>query len=425
MNTLMNIKKAILFIPFFHQQGHVGNNRMERFIRWLSNDGYKIVVICAGSSDFISENSIHTTVTIRDPLGLFSNPSTPSTNIEAKYQKQRKPNALRRSIAYWLFNPDPTVVWAKRAAKHPLVHQALSDTSFILSSSPPESAHVGAWIISKKFHLPHIVDMRDGWIDEPLKPILQTSKIRHWIESRLEKKILDNAKLIFVTSDVWQELLSSRLPNITSKVHTLTNGYPLSTHAKDSHPSPHSEKELLLIHSGRFSGSDTRRTPDLLFNPLVEYLKNLKLNKQLTIQLIGSLSVEEKNIIQFFAKELEKINCIVKYTESIPRHELLAILPTADILLLLSASHAAIPSKLFEYIPTKKPIFVVTEKNSATWRICERLPQAILVDINHNDDFNEKSFNKNEEIKSLVPQEFTEEFQGTFFLQNIINNLSA
>ncbi len=29
-------KKAIIFAPFWRQTGHEGNNRMDRFVRWLS-----------------------------------------------------------------------------------------------------------------------------------------------------------------------------------------------------------------------------------------------------------------------------------------------------------------------------------------------------------------------------------------------------
>jgi hypothetical protein len=47
---------------------------------------------------------------------------------------------------------------------------------------------------------------------------------------------------------------------------------------------------------------------------------------------------------------------------------------------LLCISEAAIPSKLYEYIPTGKPVLAVTPKNSAVWRICEGIKHVYLVD---------------------------------------------
>ena len=59
----------------------------------------------------------------------------------------------------------------------------------------------------------------------------------------------------------------------------------------------------------------------------------------------------------------------------------------ADALLLLSASHAALPSKLFEYLATGLPIgYVVTPKGAAE-RILLDIPQAcnLSASINFTD----------------------------------------
>ena len=47
------MKKAILFVPFWGQEGHIGNLRIERFRRWLIDAGYYVVIVNAGSSQKI------------------------------------------------------------------------------------------------------------------------------------------------------------------------------------------------------------------------------------------------------------------------------------------------------------------------------------------------------------------------------------
>lgn len=371
------MKTVVIFAPFWRQVGHIGNNRVERFVRWLAEDAYYVVVVCAGSSDDEQQKSWGQEITVRDRMGLFRNPSSDG----GKPLKQRKPNKLRRTVAYWLFNPDPSVVWARAAARHSKVIQAVTGAQFILSSSPPESAHVGAWMLAQQLKVPHIVDMRDGWLDEPIKPILLSSAFRRWQEGRLEKRILKSAVTVLVTSDEWKDLLCQRLPNLSSKVHILTNGYPQYNFVMPI-LEEQANKPLLLIHAGRFLGSQLTRSPDLLLAPLLLSLSSHSVKG--VIQLIGSLSVDEIKIIERFKEKFAAIGWEIEYTGNLPRQELLALLQKADGLLLLSASYAAIPSKLFEYIPTGKPIFAVTERGSATWRVCEELPQVTLVDAQNN-----------------------------------------
>lgn len=409
-----NPKKAVIFAPFWRMAGHVGNNRVDRFVRWLSEDGYTVVMIRAGSSDGQRQESWGQEITVRDRMGLHRDTvSSAGTTVAS-----RKPNKFRRALAYWLFNPDPTVVWAREAAKHSAVLWAMEGAAFILSSSPPESAHVGAWLLSRRSGVPHIVDMRDGWLDEPLKPLLMSSALRRWQEGRMEARILRDAQAIQVTSDVWKELLCKRLPDLSSKVHVLTNGYPNHSPAPLTRVNKGPDLDLVLIHAGRFLGSRLTQSPDILLEPL---LKNLSLQPAKgVIRLIGLLSDDELKIIELFNPKFQSIGWRIECPGSMPRRELLTLLPQADGLLLLSASYAAIPSKLFEYIPTMLPIFVVTQKNSATWSIARCLPQAMLVDI--SDSMRNLFFNVDggfyKRTGSLIPDEFSDTILASRFKLN-------
>lgn len=398
------MKKAAIFAPFWRQAGHVGNLRVDRFARWLAEDGFHVVMIRAGSVDGRREESWGTEITVRDPMGLYRDASRTGVHPLA-----RKPNKLRRNLSYWLFNPDPGVVWASKAARHPSVLEAAAGADFILSSSPPESAHVGAWKLSRRLGLPHIVDMRDGWMDEPLKPLLRTSAFRRWQEGRLEARILHDAGAIQVTSDVWQELLCKRMPELASKAIVLTNGYPPTIPELVRTERARHDSGLVLVHAGKFFGSMLTRSPDLLLAPLLQVISQSQ--QQGTVRLIGSLSDDDHTIIARFEAPFLEHGWRIECTGNIPRDELFRLLPQADGLLLLAEKFAAIPCKLFEYIPTGRPILVVTNRNSATWRICEKLPQAVLVDCDAPQKIAEVEFLKiltNCDLSSVVPEEFCE-----------------
>jgi|SRR6185437_1692299 len=371
-------KKIVLFAPFWRQESHVGNYRVDRFVRWLADEGYSVIIIRAGSSDGDCQQTWGREITVQDPLGLHRDTSPGSATYvpPRKYKTLRK---LRGAVAGWLLNPDPDVVWARVAAMRPPVVQATQGAAFILSSSPPESAHLGAWLLSRRTGVPHIVDMRDGWLDEPLKPVLRTSTLRRWREGRMEARILRHAKGILVTSEIWKKLLCDRCPAFAPKAHVLTNGYPQYTTTPNPKPPKKPHEELVLVHAGRFMQSRSTQLPDLLLEPLFHNLARMPSCG--VVQLIGPLSIDEILMIEPFKSRFAAIGWRIECPGSLPRFEVLALLPKADGLLLLSASHAALPSKLFEYIPTGKPLFVVTHRNSAVWNICSLLLQATLIDI--------------------------------------------
>lgn len=412
-------KKAVVFAPFWRQSGHVGINRVDRFVRWLAEDGYTVVIVRAGTANGAWSQAWGQEIVVRDPLGLYRD--TPSPGIAHHVAAARKPNKLRRALAYWLFNPDPTVLWARAAAANALVLGATHDANFILSSSPPESAHVAAWLLSRRTGVPYIVDMRDGWLDEPLRRSLRTSAFRRWREGRLERRVLGDAKGIQVTSNTWQSLLNDRYPAFVPKVQVLTNGYPQSVRLPRSKSAKGPDEELLLIHAGRFSNSDTRRTIDLLLEPLFYVLSRQPSCG--VIQLIGPLSSDELTVVDAVKSRYGTIGWRIECLGSMPRPELLSLLSKADGLLLLSASYAALPSKLFEYIPAGGPLLVVAERASAVWQLCQDLPQAVLVEMGKTDyadvDGRFLELLRAPNFCSHVPQEYYEERLARKFMRAV------
>jgi len=88
------MKKAVIFAPFWRQSGHVGNYRIDRFMRWLAAEGYCVVLVRAGSVTGQRQESWGVEVTIRDPMGLYRDAAVDDVAIKA-----RKPNKIRRMLA--------------------------------------------------------------------------------------------------------------------------------------------------------------------------------------------------------------------------------------------------------------------------------------------------------------------------------------
>ena len=416
---MSNNFKVIIVAPFWRNPPHVGIYRIDRFVRWLSTQGVNITLVRAGSTDQVQQMSWGVEVTVRDPLELYGDPvagggyTTPT----------RRPNRLRRFAAYLLFNPDPTVVWAKRAAYHPLVLEHGQGATCVLSSNPPESSHVASSLLAKQLQTDLIVDMRDGWLDEPLKPLLQHFRWQRWREGRLETPILRQAKHIFVSSVVWKDLLENRLPFTKGKTTVLTNGYP----PESLRPAPTGKKctafnRITLLYAGQFTGSRNTRKVQYLLKPLLEGIQCSQSKGD--VVLLGNLEEDDLTEVNHWKPQLEALGWSVVVQSSVPRLELLERLHQADGLLLLSVSPATIPSKLFEYLTSGRPILCLTPEGSALWQLGESLPQVFLLDDSQHQKVASivKDFLAVCVVENLhyeIPPDFTEESLSKIFLQDL------
>ncbi len=361
----MSAAKAVIFAPFWNNLQHVGQYRVDRFVRWFGHRSVQVVVVGAGATDDVQQMLWGWRITVADPLGIYG---TPSASPPA-----RRPNHLRRLLAYLVFNPDPTIVWATRSARHPLVLEYGAGADLVLASSPPESSLIGAAALACSLKTKFVADMRDGWLDEPLKPLLKHFPAQRWREARLEAAVLRQANYIFVTSDNWRDMLIRRLPFTRDKTTVLTNGYPLYMPPKAQPREP-----LTLLHTGRFVGSSGKRRAALLLSILLPGLRTSPSTGE--ILLLGDLEAADWQDISHYKPQVEAVGWALIAQSPIPRQAMLDLLPSSAGLLLLSASDAAIPSKLFEYLLAGRPILSLSPKDSAVWRLTNQLPQVFSVD---------------------------------------------
>ncbi len=411
--------KVVIFAPFWARENHPGTTRVDRFVRWLVGAGSEVSLVRAGSTDSAANSDWGSEITIRDPLNVNGRPRG-TLNAAAK---ARKPNRLRRFASYLLFTPDPMIVWARRASRHPRVLQEAADADYILSSSPPESSHLGAAELAKRSNAGLIVDMRDGWLDEPLKPLLRMSRLQRWREARLEFSVLDNATHVFVTSNIWKDMLSHRLPFTRSKTTVLTNAYPRNEQFGQSHRDLVSNCRSSLVHAGRFTGSRLSHRVSLLLHPLHASLSPEFPTGE--IILIGDLNKRDEQDVADWHSRFSEKHWSLQTRAAVSRRELLNCLAQADGLLLLSASLAAIPSKLFEYLAVGKPILAATPRDSAVWTIAERLPQVFPIDYSDTDVSTPTAKYLRalrQRIEPSIPSEFSESYLSQIFLSSVFHS---
>jgi len=204
---------------------------------------------------------------------------------------------------------------------------------------------------------------------------LQKLAFRRWQEGRLEASIYRGAARILVTSEVWAERLARRRPEVADRITTLHSAAP-PPELRGSGTPEDPARGLFLLHAGTFTLSHNARRVELLLEPLRRGLPP----GTGRILFLGRLQPFEAEACRVAAAGFASRGWSLEVEDAVPREEFLALLPRAHGLLLLSASGGALPSKLFEYLTTGRPILAVTAEGSAVWRWGERLPALFCLD---------------------------------------------
>jgi len=407
-------KKIIIVAPFWGNKKNVGCIRIEKYIRWFQSRDIEVIIIKAGQQDSEEKQLWGYEITIQDPTikwGFNFTGDTLKANSFRLFKSIIRKFLIIRNV------PDAQTLWAKKIASHPLISKYSSGISYVLSSSPPESVHLASLQIADKTNAKLIIDLRDGWLDEPLSKVVEKIPFRKLRESKLENKILQKAGAIFVTSEYWEKLLNDRLEFTRNKTFVLTNGYALNQHEKAV--ATGEKDEILLLHAGKFTGSDKNRRITILFDILLKCLKGFP--KRGRLILLGDLEKRELKVVPEYCEKYKRVNWNIEIITSLPRSEMLKLLIKADGLLLLNTSNARIPIKLFEYIPLRKPILGLTPRDGAVWRIGENVPQLYLADFNNSPDNSKLVFKyfqacESGQFESEVPEEFSDDYLAkTFF----------
>lgn len=385
------MKSVLILAPWWQDEAHVGNLRLRRHVAWLREAGHRVTIVDSGLQFSLSEDDGLTRITIPDPLRMHVAP-TPGAAAP------RRPSALRRWMAYALLLPDPSIVWARRVLAHPVVRHTARTANVVMSSSPPEAAFIACAKLSSRYGIPFWMDMRDGWLDEPLKPLLRSSAIQRWRERKQEAYCLSQASVVSVTSPQWAEMLRKRYPQFSDKLHVVTNAAPPSVGR--SLPTP---DRLTLCYAGRLTSSRPER--DLFDLDLtVRSLQRFKFS------VMGALTSQERD-------EAEKLGWTIR--EAQPRQQMLHSLASESGLVLLSGSQGSIPAKFFDYLATGRPILGIAPRGSAAWEALSRTPHGFPVDLDEPmgsafDDFMKAAAQSE---PAPIPEIFTESAVRARFME--------
>lgn len=395
-------KKALIITYYWPPAGGPGVQRWLKFVKYLSLFNIDPIVYIPENPSYplIDESLIDDIPSqvkiIKQPIkepyrfsSIFSKEKTKtiSKGIISDTKHQSVYEKLLLYIRGNFYIPDARIAWVKPSTKYLLEYIKKEPIDTIITTGPPHSLHLIGLHIKEQIGVKWLADFRDPWTrigyHKQLK-LTHKSKLRH---KALEKKVLNNADQLIVTSHITKKEFES-LTDVPIAV--ITNGYDVDTLGQEV-----LDKKFTMSHIGSLL---SKRNPTVLWQVLSDLVtEHPGFSEDLQLNFIGLLSDDVANSIKKFT--------LTKYINNIgyvSHNEAIKYQKKSQILLLIEINsedtRCIIPGKLFEYMVSNRPIIalgpkqsdvetIINETNTGAYFCYDNYNSLKTTILNHYNDF--------------------------------------
>jgi len=374
---------ALFISYFFPPVGGVGTIRAVKFIRYLEEYGWRVVVIAVKEPAYafydeslfeqIPDSTIvYRTQAIQPTAAYFRKKREQAAQADTGTAASRHGlktliRHLGRTVVQAFLLPDDKVGWIPFAVRQGTQAIERHDIDVIFSSGPPFTVHLIADRLSRRSGTPWVADFRDPMLEK--NPVAQQSAFHRWLFTRWERRWVEKAAHVISVTGRFQNLFTQRHPDIDpERWVVITNGYDEADFAAldTTMDSPTDTFELHYVGS-LYRGV----VPDL--RPLLGAVRQLvdaipDARQQFRLIFTGNIDNHfQEQITQ--ASQQHGIDDMVVMNSSVAHKDALSrMLNACAVMLTLSEdqqSDFAIRVKLFEYLRAKKPILALLPPEAA------------------------------------------------------------
>jgi len=233
----------------------------------------------------------------------------------------------------------------------------------IYSTAGPSSTHLSGYILKKMLHIPWIAEIHDPLVPENGEKRYQRYAFHKWLEEK-----------IFQTADAVIYFTENACDNARKRTGITANSYVLRPGANPPEINGVHYKKTDEFHFGHFGSLAADRNLSFFLEALSGVIKDQPcLKGTLKLDVYGTvLDTESKNAVKTFS--LDDVVCEYGRLEFDPltgksgRQQVFEKMHQCDVLVLLHGSSDIsdeyIPSKLYEYLLTQRPILGIASKHS-------------------------------------------------------------
>jgi len=252
-----------------------------------------------------------------------------------------------RLLARGLFLfPDDHIGWVAPAVAAAEKEVPKLGCALVLSTSPPETCHLIAKRIARRFALPWVADFRDPWSDSYLRERSALDHCHRW----LERRTLRTTRALVAVSSEWARRLRVSLPGVPTFV--IPNG-----HDGSSPPATPSDRaHFRILYTGKLNPS--KQALNAFLNGFSLWLRR----DPLAAACVDGQFYTYGEHHEAVAREIRSRGLRALQARGPVDHATAIQLQEAAHVLLLfpwQGEPGCIPAKVFEYIASRRSILVV------------------------------------------------------------------
>jgi Glycosyl transferase 4-like domain len=366
----------VLLVSYpFPPSGTVGVARALAYIRYLRLHGCRVSVLTATlpQTPGYDENlgrlipddvRVHRAwnpelpFTLRDRVWRrltspqFSRIKTTALDFKQDTHDQRTWTAAKiHSLAQRLLFPDPQTTWVPFAIRKAgqVVGSDKIDT-IILNAPPFSTLKIGIALKRAFPHIRIITDFRDEWLGYYLSQIDDPTPQKVRLAEQLEREIVKASSYVSTVTPEWVKRLRRRYPDEPEDKFIYTpNGYEPAMF-ENFRPRERHDGKMLVTY---FGSVHTNR----VYSPK-NYLDSIEglpveVRKRIETRFIGRVRPDAEECLRQTRATVEQLGFI-------PKQQGIRYMEETDLLLLIASDATSHAAKLFDYLPTGKPILALS-----------------------------------------------------------------
>ena len=362
------MKKVLIIAYYFPPAGGPGVQRWLKFIKYLPDFNIQPIIYVPENPSYpiidenlvseISDQAVVLKNKIVEPYGLaslFSKNKTQkiSSGIIPTERKQTKTDKLLLWIRGNFFIPDARIFWVKPSVAYLKKYIQENEIDTVITTGPPHSLHLIGLRLKRQLKIRWIADFRDPWTTIGYYHKLKLSSYADNEHKIMERKVLNTADLIIVTSKSTKLEFQKKT---NQPIEVITNGYDAENISKTE-----LDKKFSLAHIGSFL---SERNPITLWQILSDLVKEVPgFATHLELKLIGTVSKDILDTIHSY-----NLSEYVNYLGYVSHQEAVMHQRKSQVLLLIEINSintiGILPGKLFEYMISERPIIAIGPRSS-------------------------------------------------------------
>jgi glycosyltransferase involved in cell wall biosynthesis len=260
---------------------------------------------------------------------------------------------IRAGLQRLLF-PDPQTTWVPSAVRRAIKAVKSEHIEIVILNVPPFSTLKIGIALARRFpFLKIITDFRDEWLGYYLRQIDNPSRHKIRMAQELEHKIVTCSWYVSTVTREWVERLRRRYPEKPADRFIYTpNGYEPEVF-QDFTPRPRNDGKMVITYFGSVHMNRVYSPKNYL--DAIEALP-AEVGDRIETRFIGRVRPDAELCLQESRAHVRQLGFM-------PKAQGLRYLEETDFLLLIATDPTSHAGKLFEYLPTLKPILALSPPN--------------------------------------------------------------